>query len=547
MKNKHVLLAMSLVSVLLAAPPLFALESASEPEVIYPEYSAETPPLSEMAKRPEALLVPKGPPAELNKYNTIIPDRLLQEAPFLPLRGGDPALQQDFFSAPKINAPLRLNFLGLGKGFPGFVMTGEPPDTEGAVGATQYVQWVNSMYAVFNKANGAKLAGPFNGNLLFSVLPATSICRTTNSGDPIAQYDKFANRWVLTQFAIKTNSGPYAQCIAVSKTRNAAGAYFVYQVNFPDFPDYPKLGVWPDGYYITFNMFSHTTGSFLNAKTCAFERAKMLVGLTPRIVCFNPPNTLAASLLPGDLDGKTLPPAGAPNPQFELFNTTKIARWSFHVNYAKPALSTYTGVLVPVKPFNFVCNNFAGNTDTCVTQKSTTQKLDTLGDRMMYRVAYRNLGGIQRVVLSHSVDAGGGRTGVRWYEIRNPNAARPTVFQQSTFAPADTNHRWMSSAAMDKKGNILLGYSRSGPATFPSVYYTGRLSTAPINTLQPEGLIRTGTGAQVGHSRWGDYSAMTVDPVNDCTFWYTQEYIDAPNGDFIWKTRIANAKFPNCI
>ncbi len=539
---------MSLVPVILAAPPLFALESASGPEVIYPEYSAETPALSEMVKSAEALLVPKRPPAELNKYNTITPNRLLQEAPFLPLREGDSALQQDFFSAPKIGAPLGLNFLGLGKGFPGFVMTGEPPDTEGAVGATQYVQWVNSMYAVFNKANGAKLAGPFNGNLLFSALPATSICRTTNSGDPIAQYDKFANRWVMTQFAIKTNSGPYAQCIAVSKTNSAIGAWNVYQYNFPDFPDYPKLGVWPDGYYITYNMFSHIPpGNFLNVKTCAYERAKMLLGQPAKSVCFNLPAGQDFSVLPGDLDGKTLPPAGAPNPQFELWNNSFIARWSFHVNFTTPASSTMTKKFIAVKPFNFVCNNFQSGGIECVTQKSATQKLDTVGDRMMYRVAYRNLAGIQRVVLSHSVDAGGGRTGVRWYEIRNPNAATPTVFQQSTFAPADTNHRWMSSAAMDKMGNILLGYSRSGPATFPSVYYTGRLSTAPLNTLQPEGLIRTGTGAQVGHSRWGDYSAMTVDPINDCTFWYTQEYIDAPNGDFIWKTRIATAKFPNCI
>jgi hypothetical protein len=462
----------------------------------------------------------------------------------------DPVLQTA--PLPLVQATLGLNFLGQGNTFPGFTVTSEPPDTNGAVGTTQYVQWVNTMFTVFNKTTGTVVQAPRNGNTLFIGLPPTSICRTTNRGDPIAQFDKLANRWVMSQFAFSTQfNGTYSQCIAVSTTADATGAYAVYEYSFPDFNDYPKLGVWPDAYYVHYNMFSHISpGNFLNGKICAYDRPAMLAGLAATSVCFNLPAG-HDSALPGDVDGTTAPPAGAPNPVLELFNSANLHLFRFHVDFVITANSTLTGPInIPVAPFTFVCNNFTGNTESCVTQPGTGQLLDTLGGRLMYRAAYRNFpGGREAVMVTHAVDATGPPndfTGVRWYEIRNPLTGTPTVFQQATFAPATSEHRWMSSIAQDKLGNALLGYSVSSGTTFPSIRFTGRTRGEPRGFMEAEGSIIAGTGSQVGHDRWGDYSAMSVDPVDDCTFWYTQEYIDAPSGDFIWKTRIANFKFPNC-
>jgi len=176
---------------------------------------------------------------------------------------------------------------------------------------------------------------------------------------------------------------------------------------------------------------------------------------------------------------------------------------------------------------------------TCVSQPGVLQKLDSLADRLMYRFAYRKFGdGHESLVVNHSIS-----TGERWYEIRDPNGT-PTVFQQGTFAP-DANTRWMGSVAMDKDGNIALGYSVSSSSVSPSIFFTGRVPGDPAGSMETEQLIVNGSGAQSGHSRWGDYSAMAVDPVDDCTFWYTQEYIKT-TGDFIWNTRIANFKFDSC-
>jgi hypothetical protein len=475
-------------------------------------------------------------PIMLGTSNPNAPDPILQTTPL-----------------PQVLTTPGLNFLGQGNSFPlpppfGYFVLSEPPDTNGSVGTTQYVQWVNTTFTVFDKTTGATLLGPLDGNSLFSALPASSICNTTNRGDPIAQFDKLNSRWVLTQFAFSAEiGGSYGQCIAVSTTDDATGTYAVYEFDFPDFPDYPKLGVWPDAYYITYNMFSHVDLHFLNAKACAYDGAAMRAGTAATSVCFDTTSS-HFSLLPGDVDGTTLPPAGAPNPLFELHDSADLNRFKFHVNFVTPASSTFTGpTIIPVTPFTFACGGSGG---TCVNQPSpTAQLLDTLGGRLMYRAAYRNFIGSREVVLlSHSVDATGAPnhfTGVRWYEIRDPNGTA-TVFQSSTFAPPTSEHRWMSSLAQDKLGNMLMGYSVSGAGAFPSIRFTGRTRGEPRGFMETEDIIITGTGSQDGHSRWGDYSSMSVDPVDDCTFWYTQEYIISPGGDFIWDTRIASFKFPNC-
>ncbi|HEV2963028.1 MAG TPA: hypothetical protein VG649_14460, partial [Candidatus Angelobacter sp.] len=341
------------------------------------------------------------------------------------------------------------------------------------------------------------------------------------------------NRWVLTQFSVTTT--PFLQCVAVSTTSDATGPYNRYSFQYSNFDDYPKMGVWPDGYYITFNMFNGNT--FVGADACAYDRNAMLAGQPATQVCFQQGSSVGG-LLPSDLDGTTAPPAGSPN-FLVFFGTNNLNLFKFHVDFATPANSTFTGpTVIPVTAFTPLCNG-----GTCVPQSGATQQLDSLADRLMYRLAYRNFGNHESLVVNHSVTAGGGG-GVRWYELQNPNGT-VTVAQQSTFAP-DSNFRWMGSVAMDKAGNMAMGYSLSGTGINPSIAFTGRLATDPANTMQAETTIISGTGAQNGGlTRWGDYSAITVDPVDDCTFWYTNEYMKT-TGSFNWNTRIANFKFPSC-
>jgi hypothetical protein len=435
-----------------------------------------------------------------------------------------------------------LNFAGVGQGDYGFSVQYAPPDTVGAVGATQYVQWVNTYFAVFNKSTGAIVSGfPKPGNSPWAGFGGG--CQTNNDGDPIVQYDKLADRWILTQFSVSTT--PYLQCVAVSQTSDATGAYYRYAFSYGNtqFNDYPKMGVWPDGYYISYNIFNNAR-TFAGSKVCAFDRAKMLVGdPTATQQCFQL-STSYGGLLPSDLDGITAPPAGSPN-FFMNFGVNSLNLWKFHVDFTTPANTTLTGPTnIPVASFNAACSGGGA----CIPQPGTSNKLDSLADRLMYRLAYRNRAGVESLLVNHSVTVGNKRTGitsVRWYEVRNPNGA-PSVFQQGTLGTSDSIHRWMGSIASDKQGNIALGYSASNSSVFPSIRYTGRLVTDALGTMQTENVIQAGGGSQTGNlHRWGDYSAMTVDPVDDCTFWFTTEYLKA-GGSFNWSTRIASFKFPGC-
>ncbi len=439
-----------------------------------------------------------------------------------------------------------LNFEGIGdtSNTPSNPCNCAPPDTNGAVGATQYVQWVNTAFAVYDKTTGALAPGfPKAGNALWAGFGGA--CQNSNDGDPIVQYDKLANRWVMTQFAV--SSTPYTQCIAVSTTSDATGTYNRYAFSYgTQFNDYPKLGVWPDGYYVSYNIFNNGQ-TFAGSKVCAFDRSKMLTGASGVTQqCFQL-STSFGGLLPSDLDGTTAPPAGEPN-FFMNFGANSLNLWKFHVDFINAANTTFTGATnIAVAAFNAACSGGG----SCIPQPSTNNKLDSLADRLMYRLAYRNFTGTdahESLVVNQSVTVGNKRTGitsVRWYEIRNPNGA-PTVFQQGTLGTGDGIHRWMGSIAMDKQGNIALGYSASSGSVKPSIRYTGRLVTDALGTMQTENTIQAGGGSQTGTlHRWGDYSAMTVDPVDDCTFWFTSEYLKT-NGSFNWSTRIASFKFPGC-
>ena len=430
-----------------------------------------------------------------------------------------------------------LNLLGQGVGFfgpqGGFSVQAAPPDTNGATGSFQYVQLVNISLSVFNKATGAVMLGPVPINTVFSGFGGP--CQANNDGDPVVVYDKQVNRWVVTQFAV-SQGAPYLQCVAVSTSDDATGSYNRYAFAFGNnFPDYPKLGVWPDGYYISFNMFAGGF-SFVGGQVCAMDRKRMINGQSATIQCFGPFSS-EASFLPADLDGASVPPVGSPN-YFLNLGSNSLKEWKFHADFNNPANASFTGPFtIPVAPFTTACFS------QCVQQPNTTTRLDALGDRLMFRNAYRydGVGQPEKLVVNHSV-AGGGGVAVRWYELRNPQS--PSLFQQGTFAP-DTNSRWMGSIAMDRMGDIAVGYSTSSSFTFPGVRYTGRLPSDPPGTLQSEAIIVNGGGSQVGLSRWGDYSSMTLDPRDDCTFWYTQEYLQS-TGSFNWSTRIGSLKFNAC-
>jgi hypothetical protein len=437
------------------------------------------------------------------------------------------------------------NFDGVGNGFTGpsgtFTVNAAPPDTNAAVGPNNVVQIVNTDYAVFNKS-GTATFGPVAVNTLWAGFGG--LCQTNNDGDPVVRYDRAADRWIIIQLAVTNANGssvPFQICVAVSATGDPAGSFSRYSFAYANFPDFPKLAVWPDAYYLTVNQFNAAGTTFLGANVAALNRASMLAGQPATSVSFNAP-TNVASLLPTDLDSSTQPPAGSPNLLSSIgANANTLEVFQFHVDFATPANSTFTGpTTLATNAFTQACNG-----GVCIPQSGTRTKLDSLGDRLDFRAAYRAFSDHQSIVLSHSVTAGSS-TGVRWYEVRISSTNVPSLFQQGTYAP-DSSFRWMPSIAMDNVGDIAVGFSVSSGSLHPQIHYTGRLvSDAPGTMSQGEGTIIDGAGSQTSRlTRWGDYSAMNVDPTDNCTFWYTSEYLPA-NGSFNWKTRIASFKFSGC-
>jgi len=424
-----------------------------------------------------------------------------------------------------------LNFDG--QSADGFV----PPDTNGAVGAEQFVQIVNVTFAVHDKTTGALVFGPKPINTIWAGFGG--LCETDNGGDPVVLFDQLAGRWLISQ--LQFSSTPFLECVAVSTTSDATGSFNRYAFSFgSDLNDYPKFGVWPDAYYFTANMFAGGR-SFIGAKACAFDRAAMLAGNPATAICFQQPPNIA-SLLPSNLDGKTLPPTGSPNFFVDIADSTDLNLFHFHVDFANPKNSTFTGpALIPVAPFNEICARAV--TLACIPEPPPGEKVDGLGDRLMFRLAYRNFGGHESLVVNHTIQ-GGPLAGVRWYEIRSP-AASPFVFQQGTVVDPNINF-WMGSIAMDGSGDIALGFSASSTDLDPSVLLVGRLPTDPLGTMEAPAFLVTGGGVQeMSFRRWGDYSSMAIDPKDDCTFWYTQEYYKT-TGSFNWSTRITSFKFPAC-
>jgi uncharacterized repeat protein (TIGR01451 family) len=500
-------------------------------------------------------------------------------------RGPDPVLQQG--SGGSGIAPASQNFEGndIGESSSDGVFIGAPPDTNGDVGPDHYVQTVNTVFSVYSKT-GTRLSGPTPLNALWESAPNADQfnCTTQSRGDPIAQYDPLADRWLISQFNFPgtvTIAPPFDQCIAISRTPDPTGAYFLYDFRYSTtiFNDYPHFGVWPDAYYMSVNQFdAENDFAFASGGACAYERAQMLAGdPDARQVCFDERqfdpkdangNFVYGGQLPADLDGNGVgadftgaPPAGAPNPFLQFVDSTtagqdKLLEFRFHVDWANPANSTFGNgqpngngvpIEIPVPDFGLVCNGDQTEEDrNCIPQKDSPDGLDAIGDRLMYRLAYRNFGTHESLVANHTVNVGDSakHAGIRWYEIRNPNGT-PTVHQASTYAP-DAEHRWMGSIAMDQNGNIALGYSLSSASRNPAIAYTARRAADPLGQMTlGEGLLYQGLGAQEDTGfRWGDYSSMSVDP-NGCTFWYTQEHY-LGTGSFNWGTRIGSFTLPNC-
>jgi len=413
-------------------------------------------------------------------------------------------------------------------------------DTSGAVGATQYVQSVNVKVAVYDKTSGTLEVGPVLEKALFTGFGGP--CQTTIEGDPSTQYDKAAGRWVISHH---TPGPPFYECFAVSTTSDARGSYNRYAFLLPSnnyFTDYPKVGVWPDGYYVEFNLQDQNSGfTPVTAMSCAFDRNAMLAGAPATMLCFQvQANGHDLTILPSDLDGSTSPPTGAPNYFLEL-STNALNLWKFHVDFQTPANSYFSGpTSISVAPFSEPCN--AG---TCVPQFGTTQTVDTVGDRLMNRVAYRNFGSYDVIMATHSIAAANPpRVAIRWYEIRNPGGT-PMVYQQGTYKP-DAASRWLGSIGMDKVGDIAVGYSVSSATMYPAIRYTGRVPTDPRGSMEGELSIIEGTGSQQpANFYWNDVSSLAIDPVDDCTFWYTNQYYKS-NSTAGWSTRIASFKFTGC-
>jgi hypothetical protein len=432
--------------------------------------------------------------------------------------------------------------LSVGISFDGIHSDGiAPPDTSGAAGAMQFVQWVNTEFAVFDKATGTMLQGPLPGNTLWSGFGGP--CEANNSGEPIAQYDKAAGRWVLAQPVLVA---PYAYCVAVSTTGDATGAYYRYAFNLPSgsAPDSPKLAVWPDAYYASFNLLR--SGLPSGALAVAYDRSNMLRGNPARPAIGFPVS--GSNLLPSDFDGSIAPTAGEPDFYMNVGSASTLNIFKFHVDFETPANSTFTGpTSMSVTPRPTFCSRAPGHCGSAlVVEPSPGELLDALANRLMYRLAWRNVAGVEHLVANQTIVGvlqASPIPSLRWYDITSPNTA-PAVAQEGSIGDLLTSF-WLASIAQDKNGDIAVGFSASSLLLDPSIAFSGRLSTDPPGQMETPQFIVKGHGVQLNTGGlWGAYSAMTIDP-DDCTFWYTTEYLET-TGTADWSTRIASLRFPAC-
>ena len=448
-------------------------------------------------------------------------------------KGPDPAWQQSMGTSSGNRAPIK-NFNGQDSPY-------YPPDCNGAVGPAHYMQTINCIYSIYDK-NGTSVAGPTAMNLLFGSVPGA----TYNDGDPVLLYDEQADRWVATEFSISGATNYIL--MAVSKTNDPTGQWYQYSFVVASMPDYPKFGVWRDGYYMGDN---NSSGKDIYV----FQRSQMLIGGTALSIGFdNPyrPTSVDGFMMvpPVDNDG-ALAPAGSPG-TFIAFNDDAVGGgndelWIYELtaDWTTPANSTFGRVQqIPVAAFS---SDFGTGWDN-IPQSGTTQKVDAIPQVIMNVPQYRNFGTYQTIVCCHTVDVDGtDHAGIRWYELRRATqtSGNWVVRQQGTYAP-DAYNRWMGSIMLNGSGRIGLGYSISSSSLFPGIRYCGQSSSAYNSATGvldiPEEIIHTGAYSQSSYNRWGDYSNLSIDPTDDNTFWFTTEYIGSGGAR---KTKIASFKFGN--
>lgn len=416
------------------------------------------------------------------------------------------------------------------------------PDTQGDVGPNHYYHSVNGHFIVMDKA-GKTLYGPVQNMILWQNFPSIN----TTYGDPITIYDQLADRWLTSIMAAESGGPPYYELIAVSETGDPLGSWYAYAYELEGLPDYPKFGLWHNAYYWSANVYNMDIGEWIGAAAFALERDKVLAGDSTAMMLRFQTHPLGGSIykdpfsfLPSNLQG-TPQDFSLPN-YFMYFKDNAwgfpddfLSLWECYVDWNDTSNCYFAEVAqLQTEPFDANVDNF-----TYITQPDPAYKLQSLCNRLMFRLDFRHFDGYNAMVTNHTVDCDGSdHAGIRWYELRDYGSGW-TIYQQGTYAP-DQDHRWMGSASIDSAGNIALGYSVSGDSTYPSIRATGRrIGDSPGLMTIPEFSLMEGLGSQTSSSnRWGDYTCMSTDPVDGYTFWYVNEYYSY-NSTSSWRTMLA--------
>jgi hypothetical protein len=452
-------------------------------------------------------------------------------------------------------------FDGLGEGFTGTTSTPGAGrggiDISLAVGPDHIVEILNGNMAVFTK-KGKKY--PTTGKLIYGAVPNNTVftdfgvrCGVSNNADSVVRYDQLANRWliVVPVFTRPPDNpqGPYAMCYAVSATPDPLGPYYRYEFQRPLFPDYPRPAVWPDGYYNPTSTSDNMLPEIVTQKhDCIADRQNMLKGLPATEQCVVIEG--GVFFLNTDLFGKRLPPPGAPNilmstggtQLLKVLEDDGIYFYKVHVDWKDPGKTTVSPPQkIAVAPYHYLCD---GQLSNCVSQPNTTRRLDSQGDKLMQGLVYRNFGGHESILAEHSIATSRHGGGVRWYEFRLNAQHDPVLYQQSTYSP-DGFYRWLASMGIDRKGNIGIGYSFGGDPNYPGQRFAARVANDPKGQLTfRESVLAEGRASQTGSLRWEDYTNIAVDPSDDCTFWFTGNYLKA--GAMSSTTRIGSFAVPGC-
>jgi hypothetical protein len=452
------------------------------------------------------------------------------------------------------------SFDALGDGFAGDPASGGGRggiDISLAVGPDHVFEILNGNMAVFTK-KGKKYES--TGKLLYGAVPNNTVfagfgvrCGVSNNADSVVRYDQLADRWliVVPVFTRPPDNpqGPYAMCYAVSATPDPLGPYYRYEFQRPLFPDYPRPAIWPDGYYNPSSTSDNLLPEVITQKhECIADRNKMLRGLPAMEQCVVIDGGVFT--LNTDVDGKRPPPVGAPNIMMstggtqlmKIFEDDGIYFYKVHVDWGDPSKTSVSAPQkIAVAPYHYLCD---GQLSSCVSQPGTERRLDAQGDKLIQRLVYRNFGDHESILAEHSVATAAHAGGVRWYEFRLNKTRDPVLYQQGTYAP-DGFYRWLGSMAMDRKGDIGMGYSFGGDPNFAGQRIAARRARDPKGQMTyHESVLAEGQASQTGSLRWEDYTNITVDPVDDCTFWFVGNYLKS--GAASSTTRIGSFAVPGC-